>query len=343
MPPIAERIAETADCPCWNSSRYIVIWPSVMRAAIARERDPRVRAVERRGRDQAEHEAPRVAPHRQVAILARTACGRCRGSARGTAGRARTASPPSRGPRARAPSRGRSACASRASASGTAGTLSPENFASATNAGRPASTSTATAHGEKLISSVPKLISDDCVLHEAERAHHQRQRTARRLAPRARQLVVELGVLEVRQLERQRLLEDHHVDALAELRAQQRLAERDAALRAGDRSDHSPSPPTSSSAWRSGRAIRGSRLNRGDDGIDDQRADVRDCRRQRAGDQRENCECDVSVRLVVHTSSSARWLYAKTPRKPRVTFGADGEDRLVGLKPVFYAAGDAVS
>ena len=37
---------------------------------------------------------------------------------------------------------------------------SPENFASARNAGRPASTSTATAHGEKWISSVPKLISE---------------------------------------------------------------------------------------------------------------------------------------------------------------------------------------
>ena len=30
MPPIAERIADTADWPCRNSSTYIVIWPSVM-------------------------------------------------------------------------------------------------------------------------------------------------------------------------------------------------------------------------------------------------------------------------------------------------------------------------
>ena len=34
MPPIAARLADTADWPWRNSSRYIVIWPSVMRAAI---------------------------------------------------------------------------------------------------------------------------------------------------------------------------------------------------------------------------------------------------------------------------------------------------------------------
>jgi hypothetical protein len=27
------------------------------------------------------------------------------------------------------------------------------------------------------------------------------------------------------------------------------------------------------------------------------------------------------VRLVVHTSCNARWLYAKTPRKPRFSLG----------------------
>ena len=41
----------------------------------------------------------------------------------------------------------------------------------------------------------------------------------------------------MRELERQRLFQDHHVDALAELRAQQRLAQRDAALRARERGD----------------------------------------------------------------------------------------------------------
>ena len=41
----------------------------------------------------------------------------------------------------------------------------------------------------------------------------------------------------MRQLQRERLLQDHHVDALAELRPQQRLAQRDAALCAGNRGD----------------------------------------------------------------------------------------------------------
>ncbi len=34
MPPIAARLAETAAWPCRNSITYIVIWPSVMRAAM---------------------------------------------------------------------------------------------------------------------------------------------------------------------------------------------------------------------------------------------------------------------------------------------------------------------
>ena len=41
-----------------------------MRAAIGAERDPRIGAVQRRGRDQAEHEAPGVAADRELAILA---------------------------------------------------------------------------------------------------------------------------------------------------------------------------------------------------------------------------------------------------------------------------------
>ena len=31
MPPIADRIAATADWPWRNSMKYMVIWPSVMR------------------------------------------------------------------------------------------------------------------------------------------------------------------------------------------------------------------------------------------------------------------------------------------------------------------------
>ncbi len=30
MPPTADSIADTADCPWRNSARYIVIWPSVI-------------------------------------------------------------------------------------------------------------------------------------------------------------------------------------------------------------------------------------------------------------------------------------------------------------------------
>ena len=41
------------------------------------------------------------------------------------------------------------------------------------------------------------------------------------------------------------------------------------------------------------RASTASALNRGDDGVDDQRADIRDRRRQRAGDQRQQRERDA--------------------------------------------------
>ena len=63
----------------------------------------------------------------------------------------------------------------------------------------------------------------DGVLEQARGAHDQRQRPARRFAARARELVVELGILEVRELERQRLLEDQHVDAIRKLGLEQRV------------------------------------------------------------------------------------------------------------------------
>jgi hypothetical protein len=72
------------------------------------------------------------------------------------------------------------------------------------------------------------------------------------------------------------------------LRAQQRLAQRNAALGAGDCCDqqsfasHEEQSVTSQSG-----AVQLSGLNRGDDGIDDERPDVRDGRRQRA---RNECE-----------------------------------------------------
>src|SRR6185437_7142310 len=74
----------------------------------------------------------------------------------------------------------------------------------------------------------------NAVLSEAEGARDQAQRPARGLAPGACQLVIELGVLEVAQLEGKGLLEDHLVDALAELHAQEGLGERQAALRSSD-------------------------------------------------------------------------------------------------------------
>src|SRR5690348_5003028 len=77
----------------------------------------------------------------------------------------------------------------------------------------------------------------DPVLNESKRAHDETQRTAGGFAPGASQLVVELGVLEVLQLERERLLENHHIDALTELGTQQRLTQRDAALSSRNRSD----------------------------------------------------------------------------------------------------------
>ena len=95
------------------------------------------------------------------------------------------------------------------------------------------------------------------------------------------------------QLQRQRLLQDHHVDALTELRAQQRLAQRNAALCAGDRSDQQAFVRDEHQRVSGqSRAIDRIGLNRSDDGIDDQRADVCDRRRQRAGDQRQQRERD---------------------------------------------------
>src|SRR5882672_2555029 len=61
----------------------------------------------------------------------------------------------------------------------------------------------------------------DAVLHQPESAGDETQRAGGCLAARARKLVVEFRVLEVLQLEGERLLEDHHVDPLSELRTQQ--------------------------------------------------------------------------------------------------------------------------
>jgi len=46
------------------------------------------------------------------------------------------------------------------------------------------------------------------VLHDRERRHHEAERAAGRVAPRARHLVVDLAVLEVREIERERVTVD---------------------------------------------------------------------------------------------------------------------------------------
>ena len=153
MPPTAASIADTADWPWRNSATYMVIWPSVMRRAHGGDGDPGVGAVERRGADEAEGEAPGVAPHGERAILRVQA--------------AEDVAVALEQPRPEAEeldllgvvlardarSRGRSACASRASASGTGEThrrrTSPRRRTPAVRR----SSSTATAHGEKRASS----------------------------------------------------------------------------------------------------------------------------------------------------------------------------------------------
>ncbi len=65
----------------------------------------------------------------------------------------------------------------------------------------------------------------DGILTQCEGAHDEAQRTAGGFAARPRQLVIEFRILELRQIQRQRLFQDHDVDALTQLRAQQRLRE----------------------------------------------------------------------------------------------------------------------
>ena len=77
-------------------------------------------------------------------------------------------------------------------------------------------------HGQRLKRQEERHVAEqrEHVLHELEGLGHDRQRARRGLAPGARELVVELGVLEVAELEGQRLLQDEHVDVDAEPRAQ---------------------------------------------------------------------------------------------------------------------------
>jgi hypothetical protein len=85
----------------------------------------------------------------------------------------------------------------------------------------------------------------------------------------------------VTQVERQRLLQDHHVDTLTELRAQQRLRKRQAALRAGNRGHQHPFQKHQ--AQYPQRVVI-DRATRGHDRIDDLRTDPGNAGRQQARD-----------------------------------------------------------
>ena len=75
----------------------------------------------------------------------------------------------------------------------------------------------------------------------------------------------------MRELERERLLQDHHVHALTELRPQQRLTQRDAALCAGDRRNQQTFGCNEHERLtRQGEARGVLSLDRRDDSVDDQ-------------------------------------------------------------------------
>ena len=72
--------------PCLNTSRYIVMSPSVIAPCDRASDDPRVRAVERQRAEQAEREAPHAAPQRERAVLAEQLVEDRRGSDRRNSG-----------------------------------------------------------------------------------------------------------------------------------------------------------------------------------------------------------------------------------------------------------------
>ena len=166
---------------------------------------------------------------------------------------------------------------------------SPENFASATNDGRPGEQQDRTPMARSAPAAC-RSSQSNAVLDEAEAAHDQRQRATRGLAARARELVVELGILEVAQVERQRLLEDHFVDALPELRAQQRLARGKAALRGGEGRDQHAFERDVAEHVDDLTPVRAVHVHGSDDGVDDQCPDISDRRGQHARDQGQQRE-----------------------------------------------------
>jgi hypothetical protein len=128
----------------------------------------------------------------------------------------------------------------------------------------------------------------NAVLHQAEAAHDEGEWPARRLAPRAGQLVVELGVLEVAQVERERLREDHFVDALSQLRTQQRLASRQAALGSRkSRDEQALERDVTQHIVKIGDAAALMCIHGRNDGVHDQGAHPCDAGWQYAGEQRQ--------------------------------------------------------
>src|SRR3569833_1749690 len=77
----------------------------------------------------------------------------------------------------------------------------------------------------------------NAVLYEPEGAGHQAQRPRGGLAPGSRELVIKLRILEMAQVEGERLFENHDVDTLAELGTQQGLEQRQASLGRRDAGD----------------------------------------------------------------------------------------------------------
>jgi hypothetical protein len=134
----------------------------------------------------------------------------------------------------------------------------------------------------------------DRILHQPEGAHDQAQRAARGFAARARQFVVELRILELSELQGQRLFQDHDIDTLPELRAQQRLRQGNAALcHRRERDQECLESDETQHRVEGRRAGLSMQIGGMDDRIDDLRADKGDARRQHPGEHRQYCERDA--------------------------------------------------
>ncbi len=162
---------------------------------------------------------------------------------------------------------------------------SPEKRASAMNAGSPDSSSTTTAQGEKWNSRLPEVTSEIAFCASPKVRITRLNGPAGGLAARARELVVELRVLEVRKLQGQRLLQDHHIHALAQLRPQQRLAQRQAALCRGH---HRHQHPLEHHKVQDPMRIAIADPDGGHDGIDQLRCHPEDAAGNYAGDDRQH-------------------------------------------------------